>query len=204
MDVEQRVEFYRAAKSLLSHCGFEDEIGWQASRSPEAASPEEFLCEAAWVVINSGFREEVARRLFPALALCFCDWNAREIWQHREACRASALAMFGHTGKIDAIIRIAAVVAHDWEKFRIEVQQNPVERLRNLPFVGPVTAYHLAKNLGYDVAKADRHLVATAKRLGHECVQALCTEISEATGDPIRVVDLVLWRHAEQGQRRRG
>jgi hypothetical protein len=45
-----------------------------------------------------------------------------------------------------------------------------------------------------DVAKPDRHLVRFAASQGFPDVHALCKVISEATGDPLRVVDVILWR----------
>jgi len=38
--------------------------------------------------------------------------------------------------------------------------------LQQLPFIGPVTAFHLAKNLGIEAVKPDRHLCRLSKLLG--------------------------------------
>lgn len=195
------VQFYRSAKLAVISAGFEREIEWQASRCPDQITPEEFLSEAAWVIINSGFRESVARRLFPAITLCFCDWEAAEIARSAGGCRAAALKVFAHAGKIDAIIDIAMKVDSDWPALRNRIADQPLEHLKALPFIGPITASHLAKNLGYSVAKADRHLVRTANTWGCGSVQALCDRIALATGDPVGVVDLVLWRHAVESKR---
>jgi hypothetical protein len=67
--------------------------------------------------------------------------------------------------------------------------------LRKLPFIGPVTSYHLAKNLGIDVVKRDRHLVRLAVHLGFSSAEEMCGAFGDQVGEPISVVDIVLWRY---------
>jgi hypothetical protein len=57
-----------------------------------------------------------------------------------------------------------------------------------------VTVWHLAKNLGFDAAKPDRHLVRIAEHYGFDHPRAFCTAIAQASSDPVKVVDLVVWR----------
>ena len=64
--------------------------------------------------------------------------------------------------------------------------------------LGPITSHHLAKNLGLQAAKSDRHLQRIADALGFGGVTETCQVLSEYSGDPISVVDIVLWRFAEQ------
>ena len=59
-----------------------------------------------------------------------------------------------------------------------------------------VTCWHLAKNLGFQVAKPDRHLIRISKKAGFATPNDLCAAVAEVTGEPINVVDLVLWRYA--------
>jgi hypothetical protein len=195
----RQVEFYESAKAAIVRAGYGDEIKWQSSRTISDLSSNEFLCEAAWVIINSGFRESVARRLFPTLTLCFCEWSAREIIEAESACLAAGMAVFRHRQKLEAVVRIAKEIESlGWDRLLSEIAINPIARLMLLPFIGPITAFHLAKNVGVPVAKADRHLVRTARSLGALGVHELCHGIAKATGDPIAVVDLVLWRNAVQ------
>jgi hypothetical protein len=164
-------------------------------------NPEEFLRQAAWVIVNSGFRESVACRLFPGLTLCFCDWEPQEIVEARERCLRSAAMLFRHPKKLEAIARIAQRIAEDWPNLRAEIDVDAIDALSRLPFIGPITAFHLAKNLGYACAKADRHLVRLAQSFGESCVQTFCRQIADATGDPVALVDLVLWRHSVERRR---
>ncbi len=74
------------------------------------------------------------------------------------------------------------------------LQQNPEPFIRSLPYMGPVTWRHLAKNLGVQVAKPDRHLVRIAQATARPSVDVLCDEIAAWLGEPVAVVDVVLWR----------
>jgi hypothetical protein len=71
-----------------------------------------------------------------------------------------------------------------------------------LPFIGSITARHLAKNLGIDAAKPDRHLARLAVQFGYGSVDEMCSTISDVTGDSLSVTDIVLWRFEERSRGR--
>jgi hypothetical protein len=73
-----------------------------------------------------------------------------------------------------------------------------VEFLGGLPWLGPITKWHAAKNFGLDVAKPDRHLERVAAKNG-ESPQQLCARLAKTSGDRIATVDYVIWRAAESG-----
>jgi hypothetical protein len=81
---------------------------------------------------------------------------------------------------------------------RGRINANGLAALEALPFIGTVTKWHLAKNLGLDVAKPDRHLLRIAARFGYDDVQRMCHDICEFCGERISVADLVLWRFEER------
>jgi len=200
MASELEVSFYHTAKEQLLSAGFAAEMDWQREQEFSAFTETDLLREAAWVILCSGFRESVVRQRFDLVSLCFCDWeSAREICNSAEQCRATALAAFGNRQKIDAILGTAAVVIRlGFAQLKECILQDPIRSVQILPFIGPITAFHLVKNLGYATAKPDRHLVRLASALGYPDVHQLCGSLSEATGDPIQVVDVVLWRYAER------
>lgn len=74
---------------------------------------------------------------------------------------------------------------------------DPLEFL-GLPFIGKVTKYHLARNLGMDFAKPDRHLTRIAAKYNTN-VHELCRALSLESGDRIGTVDVVLWRATNLG-----
>jgi len=199
------VAFYATAKSHLGDSAFESEIEWQASRTLDKFTEQDLLREAAWVILCSGFRESVVRNSFSFISLCFCEWeSAATISASSELCRATALTVFRNERKINAIVRTALYIdAVGFESYRIEILEDPILALRRLPYIGGVTAYHLAKNLGANVAKPDRHLVRLAASQGFYDVHSLCSTIAKETGDPLSVVDIILWRFLVQKHQRR-
>jgi hypothetical protein len=54
----------------------------------------------------------------------------------------------------------------------------------------------LAKNLGVDTAKPDRHLVRVAEATGYSSPATLCEHLARIVGDAAAVVDVVIWRFA--------
>ena len=189
--------FYVGAKEHVIEAGFADEIDWQDSVSLGNLTESRFLREAAWVVLCTGFRESVVRSIFGRVSEAFLYWSSADrINAHGEACRANALAVFHNVRKIDAIMEIVVRVAQDgMSHIRREVSRDSTRYLQELPYVGPVTARHLAKNLGFAVAKEDRHLSRLARMAGHESADCMCRRIAEIVGDSVGVVDIVLWRY---------
>lgn len=193
-------DYYQRAKAMLYSQGFASEITWQESVKPCDTTEHVFLREAAWVIYCSGFKEAVLRQKFNYLSLCFFDWHsAEEISSNAESCISTAMLGFANQRKHEAIINIAKTIAKDgYDVFWGQLKTNMLYNMARLPYIGPITAIHLAKNLGFDLAKPDRHLVRLSQQLGFDCAQRMCEVISSKTGDSIRVIDLVLWRHAER------
>ena len=198
------VDFYRRAKKRVAELGFEDEAELEEKAALTNFDTERgFLREYAWVVLCSGFRWSVVTRIFPDIVRAFGGFeSAGWIAENYVECIAQGLKVFGNRRKLEAIVATAdAINTTGFDLFRKWVRKDPLNELRKLAFIGPVTVYHLAKNLGFEYAKPDRHLLRIAERFGYgKDVQLLCQTISAYTGDSILKVDLVLWRLAEQGE----
>lgn len=192
------IRLYRTAEHSVQAAGFAWEIEWQRERCLKPFSERDLLRESAWVILCSGFREATVRKVFDYISLCFCDWeSSNEITRNRAACIATASSRFRNNKKIDAIAQVADLVTESgFDQFSRLIQTDPIKHLQKLPFIGPVTSWHLAKNLGLDVAKNDRHLARMAAGLGYTDAHDLCGEVSDATGELVSVIDLVLWRFA--------
>lgn len=76
-----------------------------------------------------------------------------------------------------------------FEAIAEEIAADPLQTFDQFPFIGPITQFHLAKNLGIPVAKSDRHVSRLAACCGYGNVQEFCGNIALLTGDPIDVVD---------------
>jgi hypothetical protein len=157
-----------------------------------------FLRELAWVILSSGMAEYVVRAKFPAITRSFLAWrSAREITDISETCVLSALTYFRHEAKIRAIAQSAQIVhRRSFCIIKQEILTDPINNLMAFPFIGPTTAFHLAKNVGVKVSKPDRHLSRLAASSGFAQVDEFCGCISSFLGEDIRMVDSVLWRFA--------
>jgi hypothetical protein len=195
------IQFYATAREFMLQ-NFPKEYRWQETRNFKLVSESDFLREAAWTILCSGFRASVLERIFGNVSLCFCDWESSvEICKHRVECRDTALSVFRHESKINAILRVAECIASTgFEHYMDYVAKNPVIRLQELPFIGPITSFHLAKNLGLQVAKPDRHLQRLADETGFPGVAEMCELLSREFGESVSVVDIVLWRFAAQNR----
>ncbi len=192
------IDAYLIAKDTIIMHGYAAEIDWQESRCLALLTESEFLNEAAWVVLSSGMREAVIRQIFPKISQSFLNWgSAREIVLERDLCEARALKIFHHPRKISAIGAICCKVAETgFERYKLSIQTKGIDLLQELDFIGPITKYHLAKNIGLDVVKPDRHLVRLARATNFKDPIDLCQRISDITGDKVSVIDIVLWRYA--------
>ena len=191
-------EIYARIKQKVIEAGYGKEIVWQGSIRFDQMTEQDLLRELAWVVMSSGMKEEVIRYRFHGVRKAFKMFDsAKLIVEDLEHCEGEALKCFNHEGKITAI-SLAALKINDegFENLKERIKQNPIPVLQEFKFIGPITSYHLAKNLGIQVAKPDRHLSRMAIACGYQDVQHFCSWISLQTGDPISVVDIVLWRFA--------
>jgi hypothetical protein len=188
-------DYVTAKRGVVDH-GYTDEIAWQTGVAVAQVTRQSFLREAAWVVLSAGMRESVVRGVFPAMQSAFRQFNAKRLCEELEAARAEALAIFAHERKIQAVLDIASTVDRLTAAQLAERLADPQPFLESLPYVGPITWKHLAKNLGVQVAKPDRHLVRLAEACGRPSVESMCTEIAAWLGEPVNVVDVVLWRWA--------
>ncbi len=148
----------------------------------EDVDERQFLVEAAWVVLSSGMRESVIRRIFPAIEDAFGGWQEPKwVVQNAAECKARASGSFGHSRKLDAVVEITRIVAtNGLDGLLADVRRVCPDALCGLPYMGPATSRHLAKNLGVDVAKPDRHLVRVAEAVGYDSPALLCGEIADA------------------------
>lgn len=188
---------YFHAKRVICDNGFAGEIDSYRQKAYRTPSIQDFLKESAWVVLGSGFRERTLASVFPSVSRAFLNWrSATRIIENREGCVQRASRVFNHRPKLEAIVTIAESVAREDIACLYRTFGNDLSELQRYPYIGPVTQYHLAKNIGLPVAKPDRHLKRICSLFSCSSVQQLCRDIQAAVGDPIPVVDTVLWRYA--------
>lgn len=192
------LEFYNNAKSSVDAAGYSWESNWQSNLSFNDFSETDLLRELAWVVLCSGFKEAIVRKIFSYVSLCFCDWeSAGAIVENSDICRATSLSVFKNEKKIDAILYAAHRINDlGYAALKKSILENPIAELQEFSYIGHITSWHLAKNLGLDVAKPDRHLIRISNQFGFNNAHTLCSYIAEKIGEQSKVIDIVLWRYA--------
>lgn len=174
-------------KQKIIDAGYGEEIVWSESLKP-CADPHSFFCEYMWVVLSSGMKNQIAR-MIEARILAALDKGQ------------PVSSVFGHKGKARAI-EYAREHKDElftiWQGLQKESDHFKLTWLGSLPWVGEITKYHLAKNLGMDIAKPDRHLTRIAAGYGTSA-EGLCRKLADQTGLRSATVDLVIWRAANLG-----
>lgn len=162
--------------------GYGAAIQWSES-IPQPATADQFAAEAIYVICNSGMSNLVAVPIFERCMLAL-----------RKA--ESATTVFGHPGKAKAIDEIWRTRRSLYRKLnRVD---DVIAFCATLPWVGNITKFHLAKNLGADVAKPDVHLNRLAEAEG-VTAQELCDRLATETGYRAATIDLILWRACADG-----
>lgn len=147
----------------------------------------EFARIAAFVVIGAGVSHRIAKQIFGRIEPLVVDGEP-------------LAGQFRHARKSKAIDDIVADRDRLFDAFRVAWSQGPdavTNSAVTVPYVGPVTKFHLAMNLGVDCAKPDVWLERIAARSGED-TPALCSRLSRDTGDPVRLVDYVIRRACER------
>src|ERR1017187_8645602 len=199
---EMLASAYVRAKLRVLASVFGSEIIWQKTVRIEELTEAVLLRECAWVILSSGMREAVVRRKFSTISEAFFNWtSAQQIVWYNYDCVRSALLCFRHEPKIRAIAQTAAIIHEKgFGAVREEIDRDPIAALRQFPYIGPTTSFHIAKNIGLSVAKPDRHMCRLAALTGYDQPADLCSTIAEYVGDPVSVVAIVLWRFATMHQ----
>jgi len=151
-----------------------------------------FFQQYAYVVLCSYWKEQYARREWEK----FFDAGDLEVISNRRK-RAAIANGINH--------------AAEW-LVELKRSDNPIEYLDTLPMIGEVTRCHLARNIGIDCVKPDRHLIRIAATFGYghsdkvkeqyEIVTRMCKDIQTEIGgsEQLGVIDVVLWRWCNLGR----
>ena len=174
---------YAELRSAVAAAGYADEIEWAQTVKPPITD-EDFAREAIWVILCSGMKAQVARII-----------EAR-VWMAINAGKSIKGNVLGKSGKAQAIDTIWRYRARFFRDFQNATDK--VEFCRSIPWIGDITKWHLAKNLGVNCAKPDIHLTRVATHY-QTTPAALCADLAIATGDRIATVDLVIWRACNLG-----
>lgn len=159
---------------------------------------QDFYRQYAYVVYNSGFNNSVIEMKWPRLLQAYRDFHVVYVSNFPERVYSEAMQIIGHEGKVRAIVDTAKIIRTlGWPKFKEEVKVDFMT-LKRFPFIADKTVYHLARNMGFDTIKPDRHLKKMAARYFLDPF-TMCNRIKDETGLSLHMIDTIIWRASEQG-----
>lgn len=165
-------------QAVIDH-GYENEI--QCAENIKKCEDSASFCQQyIWVICNSGMKNQIAEMIYKRILQAIID-------------HVDISEVFGHKGKVKAIK--AMILSHKDVFWAYQYSEDKLEFCGKLSWIGKITKYHLAKNLGENYIKPDRHLARIAKNHNTDPF-TLCQKLSEIIGDNLHTVDVVLWRAA--------
>lgn len=175
--------------------------------NPPLLSPVDFASEVIYVILASGFRQKIAKKKFFEIMEFITNGG--------KVCFDSLICIFGNKNKINAICKIwnnKEVYCSDF--YGLNTDEEKLNYLASLPYIGEITKNHLARNLGINKVKYDvwiqrlginlygNNSVKVSGKLSLE-VKNICDEmfddISKSTGLSIGYIDVVLWKSCQIG-----
>ncbi len=181
MTNQDPLNYYDKARSYVLATQYRREVEWCETRPPlETLDGYDFFCEYVWVVLSAGMQSQVAEKIFHRYL--------ENIGNPEKA--------INHLKKRDAVE--SAILNYPiWLKTvkSLKTDAERVEYLDTLPFIGKITKFHLARNIGIECVKPDIWLVRVAKHFGYPTPLDLCEYIKKSIGENLGVIDVVIWRY---------
>jgi hypothetical protein len=189
---------YFFIKEYVIEEGYSFEIDYASDLNFNNLTESLFLEETAWVILSSGMSFKIISDKFHLVSEAFYNWeSANKIYENAHDCKNNSLKIFNNQQKIDAIITVSSIVKSEgFRNIKTRIGKNGVDYLTRFPFIGPVTKFHLAKNIGINVTKPDRHLVRISSAIGYDSPNDLCNDIAKRISEKKAIIDLVFWRYA--------
>lgn len=155
-----------------------------------------FFREYVWVVHATGFSAKAVGKFMPRLLEAYGWWESLAKMGFEDVMeRVSPVC--NNPQKAKAVHNMAKTMSNElksipWAEWRQDNLSSP-ELLAKLPYIGKITCFHLARNIGLlEFVKPDLHLVRMAKHWGFsDCVE-MCKAVAPP-GMPLGIVDLVFW-----------
>ena len=184
-----------------------EEIEWAKGIGPNTfkhLKSKTFLSEYCWVVYASGFKVEIIESKFPELKIAFKNFDLAALSRMRSI--KQVLKVFNNETKANCFLNGSkAIFQEGFSNFKRNLNSNGVDYLEKLPGIGPITKFHLAKNIGLvDIEKPDIWLVRIAEKY-NSTVTEVVDFLSEKNRLSRHVVDVILWRYlADNGLKNNG
>lgn len=163
-----------------------------------------FLREYAWVVYAAGIRNAILDQYWPRLRRAFHGFRMNRVAQMRST--NPVIKVFRNEQKANYVLRGAAMIhAEGFKAFKARVARNWEQELEGLPGIGPITKFHLARNVGLaDTGKPDLWVSRITKLAHASDWRVMLQYLSKRSRLPPKAVDVVLFRYGADRMWRNG
>lgn len=191
-------------KKALLFCeeNYREDMQRISTTSFKNLTPEVFFREYIWVVYTSGFNAKIVSKHFPALQDIYSPLlktlKNNDTTVNSIDIGIAALGIINNKRKVKSVISFAfdagkEIARIGWEEYK-NTKLNSPENLQTLPFIGSITRFHLARNIGHlDFVKPDKHLERAAAHYRFATPLEMCEEIKKHFDMKLGLIDLVLW-----------
>ena len=202
------LELWNAAlRYVQNHEELRDQLAQIAKLRFEDVTPAIFWGEYIWVVFVSGLNASVIAGKWDKILKAVGPWSKRGPEADWGPMLVRLHGIMPNKYKAQALATTRNYMhILGWKEFKAQFLDGGAESMQNLGYIGPITCWHLARNLGMDVAKPDIHLRRLAKEYGYEeyNVEIMCRNVGRMgaaeSGSPegegiyrVGAVDFVLW-----------
>jgi len=176
--------------------------------NPKKLSPIDFAFAASYVILAGGFSQKTAKKIHRIIIAKMPE----------NPCIDDLLKIFNNKNKMNAIMKI-------WDNretycngfYECKNTDEKLNYLQKLPYIGKITANHLARNLGVNVVKYDIWIQrlgvlysgnsALAQKIDNgnlnatikKCCDDMFEHLANETNLPIGYIDVVLWKSCQNG-----
>jgi hypothetical protein len=175
---------------------YSEDIKRMQAVSWDTVGPSLFFEEYVWVACATGFSAKAVSKFISRL-IDKLGWYDELALEEFENVFERVKTILNNRDKIKAMHKTAKMIREGvfiigWDKWKQEYASTP-EKLQKLPYIGKVTCFHLARNIGLmEVVKPDLHLVRMARHWGYKDCMAMCEDVRPG-GMPLGIVDYIFW-----------
>ena len=101
------IGLYLDARDQLLKSDYWRDIAWAEDINIDNMDRDGFFSECAWVIFNSGFRASTVTKFWPEMRIAFRYFSVKDVLKDTQRASDAALRIFGHKGKVAAVITVA-------------------------------------------------------------------------------------------------
>jgi endonuclease III len=196
-DINGEPQLYYQKAREFAYTYYSEEINKIKSVKFEDLTPEKFFSEYIWVVHATGFSAKAVGNFIPRLATAYGTYKSASTQSFDEMFE-SVKIVCNNEQKAKAVHSTASWLCNSlmhksWEQIKSEDLNEPA-KLVKLPYIGKVTCYHLARNIGLlESVKPDLHLVRMANHWGFDSPLDMIKHMNSQYNEPLGIADLIVW-----------